>query len=152
MVVQEYGLFGLKEIQYFFGRQESSVEASRMGRLEGLHQSDLFFYTLFTDIAGLLRIQPSFVGEQLDIAFAHNAFGVLLVPFSGCREQQIEVKGLYLFRIFKMWFKTFDEIVPEQQSVLVKEPGKTHMGERPESGKKARTFSLYFKVYKVPKL
>jgi len=114
MVLQKYGLFTFKEIEYFFGWQSSSVEACRVGRLEGLHQRDLFFYALLTDIAGLFRVESSFIGEQFNVTFTYNAFGVLFIPFFGCREQEIKVKSLYLFRIFEMWFKTFDEIVPEQ--------------------------------------
>lgn len=85
-----------------------------MGRLKGLHERDLFFYTLFTDIAGFFRIKSSFIREQFDVTFTNNTFRVLLIPFFGCGEQQIKVKGLHFFRIFEMGFKTFDEIVPEQ--------------------------------------
>lgn len=114
MVLQKYGLLGFKEVKYFFGRQGRGIDTCRMGWLEGLHQGDLLFDTLLTDVAGLFWIEPSFVGEQFDVTLTDNTFGILLVPLFGCREEQVKVKRVYLLCISKVRFKTFNEIVPKQ--------------------------------------
>jgi hypothetical protein len=53
----------------------------------------------------------------------------LFIPLFGCREKQIKVKRVYLFRIFEMRFKAFDKVVPEQEFIFVKEPWKADVRE-----------------------
>jgi len=45
-----------------------------------------------------------------------------------------------------------NEVVPKQESVPVKKPGKTHMREGTQSWHKASVFSLDFKIHQIPQL
>ena len=98
-------------------------------RFECLHQGDLLFDTLFTDVAFLLRVESALIGKHLQVAFTYDAFGVLPVPFFSGIEQQIEVKAVYLVGISEMGFELLDEIVPDHQPVVLKEPRKPDVRE-----------------------
>ena len=130
MIFQKDGFFTLKKVQYLFARQGRSVNAGRMCRFKGLHQSDLFFYTLFADIAVLFRVESSLIIKQSDVGFTDDTFWILFVPSLCSIEQEVEVKSVQFFGISEVGFEFLDEIVPEQESVPVKKPGETHMRER----------------------
>jgi len=57
-----------------------------MGRFEGLHEGNVFFYALFTYEAVLFRVEPSFIVEKFNVRFTYDTFGVLFVPFFGSRK------------------------------------------------------------------
>ena len=123
-----------------------------MCRDERLHERCLFSYRVFADITMFIMMQSSFMFEHCNIGFAYNAFRVLFIPFFSCRKKQLKVERVYIFRIFQVRFETFDEVVPEQESVFIKEPWETHMRKRTQSGKKMTAFTFYLKVNKVTKL
>jgi len=152
MVLQKDCLLTLKKVQYLFGGQGRGIDAGRVGRFESLHQSDLFIDALFTDVAVLFGVEPTFVVKQRDVSFADNTFWVLSVPFSGSVEQEVKVEGLQLFGISEVGFELLDEVVPEQQSVPVKKPGETHVGEGAQPRHKTSVLSLHLKIDEVPQL
>ena len=123
-----------------------------MGRFECLHQGDLFFDALFTDIAVLIGIESAFIMQHTDIAFTHNSLGVLSLPSFGRIQQQIKVKWFQFISIFEVWFELLDEVVPEQETVSVELPGKTDVGKGSQSGKKSAVLPLDLEVDEVSKL
>ena len=125
MIFQKDCLLRFEKIQYLFSRQGGAVDAGGVCGFERLHEGDLFFYALFADIAVLLGVESAFIVQQFNVRLNSHTFGVLFVPFFGSSEEQVKVKMVYLFCIFKMGFKTFDEVVPEQEFVFIKEPGET---------------------------
>jgi hypothetical protein len=97
-------------------------------------------------------VDASLILQQPYIAFADDAFGVLPVPSFGGIQQQVEVERLYLFGILEVRFEKAYKVVPEQQPVFIKKPGKPDMGERTYAGEKPAVFAIHFKVHQVPKL
>lgn len=85
MVFEKNSFFTLKKVQYFFSRQGRRVDAGRVGRFKGLHESNFFFYALFADITVLFWVESAFIVKQFNVAFTDDTFGILFVPFFGSR-------------------------------------------------------------------